>query len=162
MSQQLVDNTGAIRIRSDVERKRLFNIKSGNSIPSDLNANLYSAQASRKTYEKLLELASLIIAAGYSVIVDAAFLKYEQRQQFQLLAGRLNVSYFIVEITAATEILRKRIIARKGDVSDANIEVLEYQLSNFEALHETEKSRATCVNTEGVIDLDDLYSLLSK
>ncbi|MDA3868351.1 MAG: AAA family ATPase, partial [Gammaproteobacteria bacterium] len=80
VSQQLVDAMGLIRIRSDVERKRLFSVplseKSMNEQTSDkIDAGIYSPQATQQTYAKLLELASQVIAAGYSVIVDAAFLK---------------------------------------------------------------------------------------
>jgi len=166
VSQQLLDVVGMIRIRSDVERKRLFaaTIASnvfGESAASDktldkINSGIYSANASQKTYAKLLELASRVLSAGYSVIVDAAFLKHEQREPFQLLAERLAVSYTIIEVTAPVEILRQRIVERKHDVSDADLAVLEHQLLHWQPLLEDEMSMSISVNTGDMVDVDVL------
>ena len=154
VSQQLLDATGMIRIRSDVERKRLFDIAATTHAADDIDTGIYTAQASEQTYAKLLELASQVISAGYSVIVDAAFLKHEQRLPFQQLAESLAVSYIILEVTAPAEVLRQRIIARKNDVSDAGLAVLEYQLSSWQPLHETEKSNAVIVDTSEELPIE--------
>ena len=114
LSQQLVNNTGAIRIRSDVERKRIFDHEATADTRSEIDQGIYSSQASERTYSRLQELASHIIKSGYSVIVDAAFLKHEQRQPFQLLAESLGVRYNILEITAPPDILRQRIIGKSN------------------------------------------------
>jgi aminoglycoside phosphotransferase family enzyme/adenylate kinase family enzyme len=155
VSQQLLDRLGAIRVRSDVERKRLYHITSSHS-KDEIDSGLYSAQASQRTYKKLIELCSHILTAGFSVIVDAAFLKHEQRQPFQLLADSLGVRYNILEITAPPDTLRQRIIERKQDVSDADLAVLEHQLSNWQALHDSELTSAITVNTAKPLDIDRL------
>ena len=161
VSQQLLEILGVIRIRSDVERKRLFDIDSGNSTSTGntadkINKGIYSAQASLQTYTKLAELACKIISAGYSVIVDAAFLEHEQRKPFQLLARSLAVSYSIIETTAAADVLRQRIKKRKHDVSDADLVVLEHQLTNWQPLHNDEMDTAIFVDTEEVLEIDVL------
>lgn len=155
VSQQLLDRLGAIRVRSDVERKRLYHVSSRHS-KDEIDSGLYSAQASQRTYEKLIELCSHIITAGFSVIVDAAFLKHQQRQPFQLLAESLGVRYNILEVTAPPDTLRQRILARKHDVSDADLAVLEHQLSNWQALHDGELISAITVNTAEPLDMDKL------
>lgn len=166
VSQQLLETLGAIRIRSDVERKRLFGIKPEEQAVEDkgaeeINSGIYSATASQKTYNKLAELASTIISAGYSVIIDAAFLKHEQRKPFQQLAKDLAVAYIILEITAPAEILRQRIKARKNDVSDADLTVLEHQLINWQPLHASEINSLVTVNTTEAIDIDTLKDQLN-
>ena len=165
VSQQLVDAAGMIRIRSDVERKRLFSVSLTSSAPSDktpseINAGIYSAQASQQTYAKLAELASQVISAGYSVIVDAAFLKHQQREPFQQLAKRLDVAYIILEITAPTEVLRQRIVERQTDVSDADLAVLEHQLANWQPLQEDESNNALTVNTATTVEIDALVDAI--
>ena len=165
VSQQLLDTLGAIRIRSDVERKRLFGIDSTSHIsndktPGEIDSGIYSAQASLQTYNKLAELASDIICAGYSVIVDAAFLKHEQREPFQQLAKRLEVSYIIMEITAPAEVLRQRIKQRKNDVSDADLMVLEHQLASWKALQKDEGNSAVSINTADVLDIDAIIDMI--
>ena len=155
LSQQLLDETGMIRIRSDVERKRLFSDIS-NSTTNETNTGIYSAQASLQTYTKLVNLAEQIITAGFSVIVDATFLKYEQREMFKLLAERIDVPYIILQLTASVKVMKQRIIERKDDVSDAGIAVLEHQLSNWEALHEEEDNLTIHVDTEDLLDINNL------
>ena len=155
LSQQLLDETGMIRIRSDVERKRLFSDIS-NSTTNETNTGIYSAQASLQTYTKLVNLAEQIITAGFSVIVDATFLKYEQREMFKLLAERIDVPYIILQLTASVKVMKQRIIERKDDVSDAGIAVLEHQLSNWEALHEEEDNVTIHVDTEDLLDINNL------
>lgn len=160
VSQQLLDAAGMIRIRSDVERKRLFDIAATTRAADDIDAGIYTTQASEKTYAKLLELASKVISAGYSVIVDAAFLKYEQRQPFLQLAKSLAVPCVILEVTAPAEVLRQRIIARKNDVSDAGLAVLEHQLNSWQPLHEEEKKNAVVVDTTEKLQIDTMIAAI--
>jgi uncharacterized protein len=156
VSQQLVDAMGAIRIRSDVERKRIFKLQSNENTQDAINAGIYSRQASQLTYKKLLELAENIIAAGYTVIVDAAFLKQEQRNPFSLLADKLDVPFTILELTAPPEVLRQRIEARRDDISDADISVLDHQLANWRPLDETEADSTITINTAETMNIDRL------
>lgn len=164
VSQMMLEKTGAIRVRSDVERKRLYDVPLDNSKDerrSDpINSGLYSARASVETYNRLLTCAESIISAGYSVIIDAASLRYEQRHPFQQLATRLGVRFFILEVTAPEQVLKQRITARKNDVSDADIEVLEYQLEIWHALSADERPHAVQIDTEGEIDLSSILGQL--
>jgi len=162
LSQQLVDKMGAVRIRSDVERKRLFNISLNDDVSSDTKNTLYSERATQKTYTKLLEFASHIIRAGYSVIVDAVFLRHAQRELFQQLASDLDAAYIILEISADIEVLRQRIKKRKNDVSDADIAVLEGQIRNREPLHENEKKISIYLESEDLPKIVDLIELIDK
>jgi aminoglycoside phosphotransferase family enzyme/predicted kinase len=161
ISQQLLDATAAIRLRSDVERKRLFNIASTNNAADKVDTGIYSADASQKTYEKLLELASMIINAGYSVIVDAAFLNHQQRRPFQQLAKKLKTPYIILQTEAPTETLKQRISQRKNDVSDADLTVLEHQLTNWQALHEEETKTAITIDTSEAFDVNRLINMIN-
>ncbi|GMR18562.1 MAG: bifunctional aminoglycoside phosphotransferase/ATP-binding protein [Gammaproteobacteria bacterium] len=161
VSQTLVDVLGAIRLRSDIERKRLFDIALTDSVSNGIDEGIYSIQASQQTYAKLAALASEVIRAGYSVIVDATFMKHEQREPFQTLAGRLGIPYIIVEITAPAGVLRQRIVERKHDVSDAGRGVLEHQLSNWRPLHEDEIDAAISVNTAEVLQIDALIDKIN-
>ncbi len=160
ISQHLVDVLGVIRIRSDVERKRLFDIKPETISSNEIDSGIYAKQATQKTYEKLCQLASIIIRAGYSVVVDASFLKYEQREDFNMLAGRLSVPFIIVEVKAPSGVLRQRITGRKYGISDAGLDVLEHQLMNWRPLKNDEINTAISVNTEDTVDFDLLIEKL--
>lgn len=166
ISQLLLDKLGAIRIRSDIERKRLFGALSTdnatNKVGKNINTGIYSAEASKLTYEKLIVLTSIIIKAGYSAIVDAAFLKHTQREPFQKLAEQLCVPYTILQISAPAEILRQRIMQRKNDISDADLTVLEHQLTNWQPLAEEEMNYAVDVDSSEPLDISQLTEKINS
>jgi aminoglycoside phosphotransferase family enzyme/predicted kinase len=123
-SQRLLEQEGAIRLRSDVERKRLF----GLGLLEDSHAkglNLYDAQASARTYAHLFNMARMVLRAGYPVILDAAFLRRAERTPALALARELAVPLTIVNCEAPLAILQSRLRARQGDASEADVAVLE-------------------------------------
>ena len=136
-TQTLVEHSRAIRIRSDVERKRLFGLAPHQRSESGLNAGIYSPDAHDQTYQHLEQVARAIVQAGYPVIVDAAFLKQAEREPFKALADALQVPFFILHLQADEATLRKRIAGRQKigkDASEATLQVLEQQLQNSEEL----------------------------
>lgn len=123
-----------LRLRSDVERKRLFGLAPQASSGSALDGGIYTAEATTRTYERLRSLARSLLQAGWPVIVDAAFLRREERSAFRALAGELNVEFSILATEAPVDELRRRLAARSGDASEAGVAVLERQLAWFEPL----------------------------
>ncbi len=119
-----------VRIRSDVERKRLF----GLAPEAVSDGSIYTADATRRTYDRLAELAAMALVAGWSVIVDAAFLKRAERDAFHALAKRLGVPFAILAPVAPPDELARRIAARQSDASEATLAVLAQQLHWFEPL----------------------------
>ena len=136
-SQSLLERLGAIRLRSDIVRKQLHGIaplQHGNHAPG---RGLYSDEATRATYARLGELAGGILRAGYTVIVDAAFLQRRQRAAFRALAAECGVALAIIHFTAPVGHLRQRIARRHAagsDASDADLAVLDHQLATHEPL----------------------------
>ncbi|RJX31024.1 MAG: hypothetical protein C4516_08445 [Oxalobacter sp.] len=146
-SQAALERIGAIRIRSDVERKRLFGIAVHESSQSSLGENIYTPEATMQTYERLRDLAQGLVKSGYRVIVDAAFLKWEEREQFRQLAARMRVPFVIASIRADDTELRERIQQRMlqgKDASEANLNVLDALQAFSESLEE-EESASTIV-----------------
>jgi aminoglycoside phosphotransferase family enzyme len=147
-TQQLLQQAPLIRLRSDVERKRLFGVSQTDR--SGAKTHMYDPTASEQTYDRLLGLASQLLAWGYSVLVDAAFLKSWQRQKFQNLALQLRLPFAILHCTVPEELQRQRLTARQSvnvDASDADLAVLEQQLQALEPLAETELSHRLAVDT---------------
>lgn len=141
-TQMLVDQSGLIRIRSDVERKRLFGIAPDESAAADVGGGVYRDAATRDTYNRLADLAREVIGAGYGVVVDATFLRRVQRRQLRTLAEELDVPFQIAEFDEDPEELRRRVVDRvhQGlDASDAGLTVLEHQLQTREPLTDDER-----------------------
>jgi aminoglycoside phosphotransferase family enzyme/predicted kinase len=158
LTQPLVEKLAAIRIRSDIERKRLFKIASESDSSASFNAGIYSTEATQQTYQHLTKLAELVLNASYPVIIDATCLKYEQRELFRQVASRKNVPFVIVEFIAQPNTLRQRINARAKEASDADQSILEQQLFNWQPLHKNELFHAITIDTESPTAIDSLFS----
>ncbi len=162
LSRQLVERLGAVRLRSDVERKRLFGVPAGASARAAPGRGIYTADASRRVYARLLDLTGELLDAGWTVIVDAAFLEAARRAPFQRLAERRGVPWTLLPLEVPTEILRQRIRRRQGDVSDADLEVLEHQLAHHQPLSAAERRHAIPVDAGQPLDLDGLIAALGE
>ncbi len=140
-SEYLVQQHGAIRLRSDVERKRLFGLTPSQRPEGAFQQQVYSSQATEQTYDRLKELAGTLLRGGESVIVDATFLRQRDRQRFQDLAAAAGTGFAILQFSADRTELERRIAARSQqgeDASDANLQVLHSQLETMEPLSERE------------------------
>jgi predicted kinase len=131
----LAERFGAIRVRSDVERKRLFGLQASVQTHSAVGSGIYDPEATRCTYARLAELARSVITAGWPAVVDATFLREAERAAFRDLARELAVPVVIVSCTAPDAELRARILAReeaRSDASEAGLEVLARQRDSAE------------------------------
>ncbi|MBC7414961.1 MAG: AAA family ATPase [Herminiimonas sp.] len=156
-SQSLLELTGAIRLRSDVERKRLHALAATTRHVAQVGAGMYCAVSNEATYLKLQMLARWTIAAGFAVIVDAAFLEKKQRSTFRALAGELGVPFFQFDLRASHDTLRRRITARSAsqdEPSDANLAVLAHQLRDHEPLADDEAAGTIVIDAEARLDQD--------
>jgi aminoglycoside phosphotransferase family enzyme/predicted kinase len=149
----------AIRIRSDVERKRLFGLKPLDD--SRALGDIYSAEATQRTYARLAQLARGALAAGFSVIVDAAFLKQDEREPFCGLAREMALPFVIASRESDSATLRQRISQRQNDASEADAAVLHRLQAAQQALTEQELQRAVIfgdihTDTAGWARLQDL------
>ena len=129
--------TPTLRLRADVERKRLFNLDSHAHTASGIDAGIYAPEAHTRVYAHLRDLAASLLRAGWSVLVDATFLKRADRDVFRDLAVELGASFVILAPQATPEQLRARILARNAqgtDASEATLAVLAQQLREVEPL----------------------------
>ena len=129
-TQTLMESTGAVRVRSDVERKRLHGMNAGERSGSAVGERLYTADATEQTYARLAALARTIVAAGYVAIVDAAFLKRRQRDLLQRVAADLDVPFSILDYSAPADILRQRVAQRLHSGRDASEATIDGWSSN--------------------------------
>lgn len=142
LSQVLVESLGAIRIRTDVERKRMQGLSAGAASQSRVDAGLYAPDQTRDTYLRVQTLTRAILASGHIAIADGAFLKRWQRDLFRSLASELGIPFVIVDLAADAATLRERITRRiesRHDASEANLAVLDRQLSTSEGLASNER-----------------------
>ena len=137
LTQSLVEQVGALRIRADVERKRLAGLDETARSGSALHDGLYSAAMSEATYDRLFALARAALRAGWPVILDATFLSRARRDQARALARDCAVPCVILHFDADVATLRQRLAVRAGqasDASEADEQVLEAQMREADPL----------------------------
>jgi uncharacterized protein len=149
LAGKLAVQLDAVRVRSDVERKRLFGLW-GEPKTAAISGDLYSAEVSQKLYRAILpRLARAVLSAGFSVIVDATFLRKWQRAALEDFARECGVPLLTIDVRVPDSVARERIVARKVvglDPSDADLKVFENQLLTQEPLTDRELSNAVVVD----------------
>ena len=135
LARHLASRLGALHVRSDVERKRLAGLEAHADSRSLPDAGIYSREFNERTYAHLHDCAAAALVAGESIVVDAAFLRHGERQQFLDLARQSDAPFTIVHCSAPDPVLRQRVTARaaaRNDASEAGLDVLQRQPGYWE------------------------------
>ena len=143
ITRKRMQSAGAIRLRSDVERKRLAGLDALAKSGSGVGQQLYAADATRRTYDHLARLAGKILDAGWPVIVDATFTSRWQRDLLREAARTRKLEFRILDFPVPVATLRERIVqrSREGkDASEADLAVLQHQLDTEEPLGADERA----------------------
>jgi len=130
LSRALAPRLDALHVRSDVERKRLAGLGPLADSRSMPGGGLYTREFNERTYRRLRDCASGCLRGGENLIVDAAFLRADERTAMLELARELGATPRILYCTAPLGVLRERVSSRqrqRQDASEAGVEVLERQ-----------------------------------
>ena len=112
---------GAMVLRSDVERKTLFNVAEAERLPE----SAYAPDATARVYASLIEKARRATAAGHSAIVDGVFAQPAERAAIEKSA--VNAAFQGLFLTASLETRLDRVGTRAGDASDADDSIARMQ-----------------------------------
>jgi predicted kinase len=165
VTTQLVAHLGAIRVRSDLERKRLLGLRADARTDSPVGGGSYDERSTERTYERLAAVAGTALAHGFDVIVDAAFLRRDEREPFRRLAQRSGARFAILDCSAPEAELRRRIGARAArgrDASEATTVVLDWQLRTQEPLGVDELASTARADTTADVDYGALAARLGR
>ena len=150
LARALATELGALHLRSDVERKRIAGLGPLDNSRSPADGGIYTPQFTSRTYQRLHDCAADVLCGGDDVIVDAAFLKRDERERMLALADRLEVRAAILHCVAPMEVLRERVTRRSqagADASEAGTATLLRQPGFWESLGEAEIERTVTVDT---------------
>jgi len=145
----------SIILRSDEIRKETSGINTDQHAYGDVGEGIYNPELTRQIYCTLLEKAISNAREGRKVIVDATYLKSNQRKHFHDTCISRGLNPFFVHCFASEDTLRDRIrkrVAEGSDISDAHLGVLEHQLKHLEEPDELPSFRVLRINTEDAID----------
>ncbi|MFS0825906.1 bifunctional aminoglycoside phosphotransferase/ATP-binding protein [Pseudomonas phoenicis] len=163
VAMRLVEALGAIRVRSDVERKRLFGEQSARA--EALASGIYAEDASIATYQRLHQLATTILKAGLPVVLDATYLKQDQRHAAAHVASETGVPFLILDCHAPEAVILSWLEQRRSeqsDPSDATLEVVKAQQAGREPLDEQEALLSKRVDTHQASAMDELIEQIRQ
>jgi aminoglycoside phosphotransferase family enzyme/predicted kinase len=165
VGEEVLQVLGAVRVRSDVERKRLFGLAEDAQTGSETERGIYSRDTTGRTYDRLADLARVILGAGYSALVDATFLKRAQRTLFRDLARELACPFVILDLQARDAELRSRILRRQADgtdASEAGLAILDHQQDTREPLDAQERAYALALRSGEPLPLQMLQGHVGR
>lgn len=155
----------AIRVRSDIERKRMHGLDALAASASGIEAGLYTRDNSMRTYRRLAAIAQTCLLEKFNAIIDAACLRDEQRMAFRDLARNVGARFSIVSCAAGRGVLEQRIAARADtgpSPSEAGLDVLAHQLSSSDPLTDNERAMTVDVATDVNIVIDKLVERIRR
>ncbi|WP_290703192.1 AAA family ATPase [Amphritea sp.] len=161
ISQKLLERSGAIRIRSDIERKRLHR---ESSLKGE-NLELYGHEMNVHTYNHLKALTLKLLKVGESVIVDATFIRERTRTSYIQMAEKLGIGIRIISCSCNQTLMERRLVRRQQegtDPSDANVEIMRQQQGSKQPLTKAEQPFCYKVDTNAAEPIEHLCELIRQ
>jgi hypothetical protein len=150
LARALAQSFDALHVRSDVERKRLAGLGPLDTSDSPPDGGIYTPEYTRRTYDRLHECAESAIEGGETIIVDAAFLRRDERTRMLGLARRHGVPFSILHCVAPASVLRQRVDQRRRsglDASEAGVALLDRQPGYWEDFGPDERPCVVTIDT---------------
>ncbi|MDM9553294.1 bifunctional aminoglycoside phosphotransferase/ATP-binding protein [Pseudomonas asiatica] len=164
VAMRMVEALGAVRVRSDVERKRLFG-EQQQAEAGQLSTGIYDQDASVATYQRLHEVAATVLRAGFPVVLDATYLKRDQRQAAADIASQTGVPFLILDCHAPDAVIASWLEQRQAentDPSDATLEVVKAQQASREPMDAQELVQSTRVDTQSAGSMDQVIEQIRQ
>ena len=150
LASALAGRVGAAIYSSDVTRKRLLGIEPAESREEPIDAGIYSPDITERTYQRMLEEARPHLERGRPVLLDATYLRREQRAEAARLAAQTGSRFLALECRASERLIRQRLARRRDEpkaVSDGRLEVYEAQKARYEPPTELPRAQRLIVDT---------------
>lgn len=147
---------GALHLRSDVERKTLLGVRE----TERLDPQGYTKAITDQVYGRLLSKAEMALSAGHSVILDAVYLRPDEREAVESLAHNAGAAFTGIWLEASEQRMKTRVEARVNDASDADAHVVHMQGEidagpiNWHRVRADDEPAAVCERASKIIAID--------
>lgn len=133
VARELAERVDAFHLLSDSIRKQLLGIPVGERRSDGYGKGIYKGNIGRKTYDEMVRRAKVFLAAGFSVILDATFLREDSRQRARDAATKVGVPVLFVFADCPERVVRSRLRRRATEYSfsDATLDVYQAMKSRF-------------------------------
>jgi len=163
LAQALARRLGLAVISSDITRKQLAGVPLTEHRFEGFDGGIYSAELSRKTYDKMFSEARGVLSDGGSVILDASFIRAEERLKAKKLAEEAGADFFIIECRLDEANIKKRLEGRlkEGSVSDGRWEIYGPQKEAFDPVKEAAPQKHAIIDTSKTLG-ENIKRILDK
>ncbi len=120
---------GAVVLRSDVVRKRMFDVAETDRLP----AEAYDPAVSRRVFATIHRRARRLATFGASVVADAVYGRQQDRDAVAAAARRAGAGFLGIWLELSAREARARVSARTGDASDATGDIVDRQVESIAA-----------------------------
>jgi predicted kinase len=112
----------------------------------------YAPEATERTYAELLRRASVVLASGRSVVVDASFRAARWRSRARDAARTQGAGFAFVECRVPLDVCRDRLARRVDGPSEAHPAIFDAFASSFEETSELAPEERIAVDTTGPLE----------
>ncbi len=141
VAEYLVQHASFIHLSSDITRKQLTGLDLTSKNNLAIYEGIYRTEISEQVYQHMHDTAELILQAGYSVIVDATFIKRHHRDIYRKLAATQGVAFKILHMYAEEAIIFSRLHKRQQQpqqISEAGEDIYHVLRADLDVLAEDE------------------------
>ena len=133
VARRLAERVDAFHLLSDSIRKQLLGIPVGERRSDGYGEGIYKGNIGKKTYDEMMRRAQVFLSAGYSVIMDATFLRDDLRSLARDVGAKVGAPVLFVFAGCPERIVKSRLQRRKSEYafSDANLDVYRAMKSRF-------------------------------
>ena len=123
VARLIAEQQEAVLLRTDVVRKELF------------DEPKYTIGEMQQVYEEMFARACQEVL-DKNVVLDATFSKQVNRQRARDIARDVGATFQIIEVTSESEVINERLEARNQDASEADWNVYQNTIDDFEPIQE--------------------------
>ncbi|MBB3141748.1 AAA family ATPase [Halomonas organivorans] len=163
-TRNLVTRLGAVRVGSDVERRRQHGLHPQTRV-GDVAVDIFTEVATERTYHRLAQCAGSLLDAGLPACVDATCLTRSQRDWLRHQAESRGLPVLLVSFEADEATLERRIIkraGRQGTVAEDGLAVLARQRTAFEPFSDEERFHLVRLDTTADNAAETLAGLIQE
>ncbi len=149
LANALAARLGTAVYSSDVVRKALLGLEATERRWEPFGAGIYNEETTEQTYDALLANAQSWLERSKPVILDASYLKRDERLAARQLATQTKARFRVIETAVDEETIRGRLAERAEEksVSDGRWEIYQGQTSAREAVNELPAEAHLSVDT---------------
>ncbi len=154
ISDALSLELGAPIVDADRTRKQMLGVRETQPVHDGSWQGAYDPEFTKEVYAEVFRRASVVIASGRPVLVDASFRSRALRRAAKAVAVDRQVPFRLVECRVehaiAKERLRER--ARQASVSDGRLEIFDDFAARWEAVDELPRDEHIVVDTSAPLE----------